>query len=223
MAKSFSNKNGAVIVERMVAIIHENRAYLSEIDGAIGDGDHGINMNKGFQMASKVIAAESETGDAPGMSEALRILGKTLVMEIGGSMGPLYGSMFREMARETKNAEQIDAGYLLTMLEAAYASIQELGDAKPGDKTMVDTLYPALEALRSATSDGADLSGAARAMINAAEIGWKSTKDMVAKIGRAARLGERSRGNLDAGATSCYLLLKTIGETMIDLADGGEK
>jgi phosphoenolpyruvate---glycerone phosphotransferase subunit DhaL len=104
------------------------------------------------------------------------------------------------------------------MLEAAYESIRELGEAKPGDKTIVDTLHPAVEAARSAAGRGAPLGEAADEVIAAAEDGWKSTEDMVARIGRSARLGERSRGTLDAGATSCYLLLKSMGETMKELA-----
>lgn len=212
MATSFRNAEGKVIVDRMIAVIHENRAYLSEIDGAIGDGDHGINMDKGFTLVEKEIV-----GAELSMSDALRTLGKTLVMEIGGSMGPLYGSMFRKMARATKDSEEIDVAALAQMLAAGYESVQELGEAKVGDKTMVDTLDPASAAVAQACRDGRDLSEAIDLMIAAAESGWKATEEMVAKVGRSARLGERSRGTLDAGATSCYLLLKSMGETMKEL------
>jgi phosphoenolpyruvate---glycerone phosphotransferase subunit DhaL len=213
----FANEEGKVIVERMIAVIRENRAYLSEIDGAIADGDHGVNMDKGFGLVAKEI-----DGKQMSMSDALKTLGRTLVMEIGGSMGPLYGSMFRQMARASRDAAEVTAQTLAAMLEAASEAVRELGDAKPGDKTMVDTLAPAVTAAREAADAGADLSAAVDAMIAAAERGWKSTEDMVAKIGRSARLGERSRGTLDAGATSCYLLLKSMGETMVELAAGEE-
>ena len=213
MAHGFPNSEGKVVVDRMIEVIHQNRAYLSQIDGAIGDGDHGINMDKGFGLVEKAIAAEDLS-----MSDALKTLGRTLVMEIGGAMGPLYGSMFRQMARASKDDEIVTVETLKAMLEAAYESIRELGDAKPGDKTIVDTLDPAVEAARAAAGRGASFGEAVDEVIAAAKVGWKSTEDMVARIGRSARLGERSRGTLDAGATSCYLLLKSMGETMKELA-----
>jgi phosphoenolpyruvate---glycerone phosphotransferase subunit DhaL len=213
VADGFKNKDGKVIVERMIAVIHENRAYLSEIDGAIGDGDHGINMDKGFTLVEREIEGEDLS-----MSDALKTLGRTLVMEIGGSMGPLYGSMFRRMARASKDDETVTAETLRKMMDAATESIRELGDAKPGDKTLVDALDPATKAASAAAERGASLPEAIDEIVAAAERGWKSTEDMVAKIGRSARLGERSRGTLDAGATSCYLLLQSMGETMKELA-----
>ena len=212
MSTSFRNADGRRIVERFVEVIHENRAYLSEIDGRIGDGDHGINMDKGFQLAS------SRLEDGMSMSDALRLLGRTLVMEIGGSMGPLYGQMFKAMAKASKEAEQIDASVVLAMLQAAQAAIQELGDAQVGDKTLVDTLDPAVAAVREAVEAGKELDAALDAMVAAAEAGWKSTEDLVAKVGRSARLGERSRGVLDAGATSCYFMLRAMAEEMKGLS-----
>lgn len=214
MGESFSNAAGLPVVERLIAIIHENREYLSEIDGKIGDGDHGINMDKGFQLT----ATRLEAGMS--MSEGLRILGRTLLLEIGGSMGPLYGQFFKAMAKVSKDAEEIDAPVCAAMIEAAYEAIQELGDAKPGDKTLVDTLDPAVTAMRGAVEQGASLHDALDTMVSAAETGWQSTEDMVAKIGRSSRLGERSRGVLDAGATSCYLMLKGFAETAQELAGG---
>ena len=122
------------------------------------------------------------------------------------------------MAKEKLNVLLITADTLRAMLDAAVESIRELGEAKPGDKTLVDTLDPAAKAAAHAAERGASLEEAVDEMISAAERGWKSTEDMVAKIGRSARLGERSRGTLDAGATSCYLLLRSMGETMKELA-----
>ena len=213
MAESFRNSDGRVIVERLIEVIHENRAYLSEIDGKIGDGDHGINMDKGFQLTKERLE------DGMGMSDALKTLGRTLLLEIGGSMGPLYGQYYKAMAKASKDAEEIDAAVLADMLEAAYEAIRALGEAKPGDKTL-DTLDPATSALRGAVDDGKSLSDALDAMVAAAETGWKSTEDMVAQIGRSSRLGERSRGVLDAGATSCYLMLKSMAETVKELTGG---
>ena len=212
MADTFRNADGRVIVERLVQTIHENREYLSEIDGRIGDGDHGINMDKGFQLA------QSRFEDGMSFTDALKTLGRTLLMEIGGSMGPLYGQFFKAMAKAGKDETEISAGVLATMLEAAYDAIRELGEAKPGDKTLVDTLDPATAALRSAANAGKTLGESLDEMTAAAETGWKSTEDMVAKIGRSSRLGERSRGVLDAGATSCYLMLNTLAVAAKEIA-----
>ena len=214
MRESFSNAAGRVIVERLIAVIHENRSYLSEIDGKFGDGDHGINMDKGFQLTS------TRLEEGMGMSDALKTLGRTLLLEIGGSMGPLYGQYYKAMAKASKDAQEIDAAVFASMMEAAYEAIRALGEAKPGDKTLVDTLDPATAALRQAIDRGATFAEALEAMVAAAEKGWKSTEDMVAKIGRSSRLGERSRGVLDAGATSCYLMLKSMAETAKELAGG---
>jgi phosphoenolpyruvate---glycerone phosphotransferase subunit DhaL len=211
MSESFANAEGRVVVDRLIAVIREHRAYLSEIDGRIGDGDHGINMDKGFQLT----ATRLEEGMS--MSEALRVLGRTLLLEIGGSMGPLYGQFFKAMAAASREAERVDAAVVRAMLEAAYAAIRELGEAKPGDKTLVDTLDPAVAALGVAVDRGAGLGDALDAMVKAAEAGWKSTEDLVAKVGRSSRLGERSRGVLDAGATSCYLMLQSMAATMMEL------
>ena len=212
MAESFANADGRVVVDRLIAIIHENRVYLSEIDGKIGDGDHGINMDKGFQLTGQRLE------DGMSMSDALKTLGRTLVMEIGGSMGPLYGQFYRAMAKASKDKERVDAKVFADMLDSAYEAIRALGEAKPGDKTLVDTLDPATGAMREAVESGKSLDQSLDAMLTAAERGWRSTEDMVAKIGRSSRLGERSRGVVDAGATSCYLMLKSMAETVKELA-----
>ena len=211
MAESFNNSEGRVIVENLISVIHENRVYLSDIDGKIGDGDHGINMEKGFQLA------KNRLEDDMSMSDALKILGRTLLMDIGGSMGPLYGQFYKAMAKASQDSQTVDITIFGDMLEASYAAIQKLGDAKPGDKTLVDALSPACTAIQKAQSDGKNFQIALDDMVEAAEKGWRSTEDMVAKIGRSSRLGERSRGVLDAGATSCYLMLKSMAESIKEL------
>jgi dihydroxyacetone kinase phosphoprotein-dependent L subunit len=207
--ESFRNGSGKAVVEAMVATIQDNCAYLSEIDGAIGDGDHGINMSKGFSLC-----AEAMAGKPLAFTEALMVLGKTLLMDIGGSMGPLYGGFFKAMAKAGAGAVEIDASLFLKMLDAGIASVQNIGDAKLGDKTLLDTLIPARDGLKAALDGGRGFAAALDSMVAAAEAGMISTKDMVAKVGRAARLGERSRGVQDAGATSCFLLLKAMGLRM---------
>ncbi len=208
MSDSFANSAGTPVLEALVATITENKAYLSEVDGAIGDGDHGINMAKGFKLTK-----ERMSGDES-LSDGLKLLGKTLVEEIGGAMGPLYGSVFKAMARACKDVEQVDAEVFEQMLASAYEKIQDLGEAKVGDKTLVDTLDPALAAFRDARQGGKGFADALSAMAEAAEQGKESTKELVAKKGRAARLGERSKGVLDAGATSCWLILDSMAGSM---------
>ncbi len=208
----FLNAEGAVIVENIIATIQKNTAYLSEIDGAIGDGDHGINMNKGMTMCR-----EQLTGKQVDLTTALKTLGRILLMEIGGAMGPLYGTFFREMSNASQGKDQIDGYVVLDMLNAALAGVQGLGNAKVGDKTLIDTLVPASEAYRAALNDGKNFQDALEELKRAAETGKDSTKDLVAKVGRSSRLGERSRGVLDAGATSCWLILQAMADSILPL------
>lgn len=212
MKAGFLNSDGKIIVIKMIETIHENKMYLSELDGAVGDGDHGINMDKGFSLAEKKIKDKDLN-----MSEALRVLGDTLLNEIGGSMGPLYGTMFRSMARASKHYEIITVEVLALMIQNANEAVYSLGKARVGDKTLIDTLEPASKALISAVESNLDILSSVEAMNTEAEAGWKSTKDMIARIGRAARLGERSRGSLDAGATSCFLLIRSIRDAVREL------
>ena len=165
MRRGFKNSEGRVIVTRLVSVIRENRAWLSEIDGAIGDGDHGINMSKGFTMAGERLPEEAD------LTTALKTLGRTLLMEIGGSMGPLYGQFFKGMARATEGREEIDAAVFGAMVREAYAEIHKLGEAKVGDKTLVDVLDPALAAFDQALGEGADFPAALNGMCAAAERG----------------------------------------------------
>jgi dihydroxyacetone kinase-like protein len=209
MMESFLNNEGLFVVAGLIDTIQQNKGYLSEIDGAIGDGDHGINMNKGFT------ACRERLGDQKlSLTAGLKTLGKILLLEIGGSMGPLYGTFFIEMSKACEGKEQIDQAVFGAMLNKALSGVQSLGNAKVGDKTLIDTLFPAAAAYNNAVKQGYSFSEALAAMRTAAEKGKKSTKDLVAKVGRASRLGERSRGVLDAGATSCYLLLASMADSI---------
>lgn len=208
MSEYFENAAAGSVVSDLAKMMREQRDYLSEVDGAIGDGDHGINMTKGFSLAEERIDPKG------GFHEAIKTLGRTLVMEIGGSMGPLYGGFFKAMARECKDKDQINAETFAAMLEAAYEQIRKLGDAKVGDKTLVDALDPAIAEFKRACDEGKSFSESLDLMTKAAEQGKDSTKDLVAKVGRSARLGERSRGVLDAGATSCWLILCTMSDSI---------
>ena len=200
----FLDEKGTVIVFEIIKTIQENKEYLSEIDGAIGDGDHGINMSKGFTICKSRLKGDE------GFSDALSVLGKVLLMEVGGSMGPLYGTLFLEMSKSIKGKDKIDLSIFAEMLESSVKGIQGLSNARVGDKTLMDTLIPAAETFRAAVEKGSSFAQGLHEMVAAAETGRDSTKEMVAKIGRASRLGERSRGVLDAGATSCCLILKSM-------------
>lgn len=203
---SFRNDAGAALVQEVAAVIVANKAYLSEIDGKIGDGDHGINMAKGFgRAADKLSGAET-------LDRALEALSDVLLNEIGGSMGPLYGLMFEDMAAEVAGAEMIDLARFTAMLRAGLDGVAEVGSAQVGDKTLLDTLTPAVDSLEDAVQANTDFAAALTQMKARAQGGRDSTVDMVAKVGRSARLGERSRGVLDAGATSCYLILETFAD-----------
>lgn len=201
--------SGRVLVLELVDTIETNKAYLSEVDGAIGDGDHGVNMAKGFQLI------KTRLGDREvSLAEGLALIGKTLLTDIGGSMGPIYGTFFIQMSLAARDRNPADPLTFATMLDAAVKGVGELGEAKVGDKTIMDTLIPAEAAYKRAVEGGASLSAALAEMAAAADRGRDSTKDLVAKLGRAARLGERSRGVLDAGATSCALILNTFARVL---------
>lgn len=205
----FENENAICIVYDLIQTIQDNKNFLSDVDGQIGDGDHGINMNKGFSLCETRL-----DGKDCSMSEGFELLSQTLIEDIGGSMGPLYGMFFFELAVTSKEFEYIDAKTFEVMIKSALKSVQDIGNAKQGDKTLLDTLIPAVEAYSETLASGKDFKTCLDEMEIAAEKGWKSTKDMIAKVGRASRLGERSRGVLDAGATSCYLILQSMANSI---------
>lgn len=210
--ETFKNECGKSILLKMVKAIQENKAYLSEVDGLIGDGDHGMNMNKGFTVFENRFAEEEF-----GFSEGLDELGTILFSEIGGSMGPIYGTIFMDAASAGEDLEDISVEGLADMLGAGLEGLQEIVEAQVGDKTLVDTLSPAVNSLKKSAENGTDFKTALEEMKQAARDGRDSTKDLVAKFGRSSRLGERSKGVLDAGATSCCIILEAIADGIIEL------
>ena len=213
----FKNAEGRPILLRMARAIQENKAYLGEVDGLIGDGDHGMNMNKGFTMFEDRFL-DQEIRFTQGLEE----LGSILLGEIGGSMGPIYGTIFMEMAAAGEGLSQITIKDLGDMLNAGLAGLYEIVDARVGDKTLADTLAPAADALCEAAREGTDDKKALELMKHAAIQGRNSTKDMVAKFGRSSRLGERSRGVLDAWATSCCILLCAMADGIWEVCEQEE-
>lgn len=209
---ALANRNLGAVVAELAAVIVAHKAWLSELDGRIGDGDHGANMAKGFARAADRVAGQDLT-----LGAALAILSDVLMGEIGGSMGPLYGVMFDDMAQALEGYDVIDTSAVDAMLKAALAGVQAMGNAQVGDKTMIDTLAPAVAAFAIYSDKG--LAEALARMVAAAETGRDNTIGLVARLGRASRLGERSRGMLDAGAVSCCLILTALAGSLTKRLD----
>ena len=218
MRDQFLNRDGKPILMAMVKAVQENKDYLGEIDGLIGDGDHGMNMNKGFTLFAQ--RAENEPLS---FTQGLDELGNVLFSEIGGSMGPIYGTLFMEMAECGDGADTIGLNEFADMVQAGRDGLFGIVDARVGDKTLVDTLEPALEALRDAQKEQLSFAQALEKMKTAAAAGRDSTLELTAKFGRASRLGERSKGVLDAGSVSCCLLLTAMVDGVLALLGESER
>ncbi|WWR15556.1 dihydroxyacetone kinase subunit DhaL [Lachnospiraceae bacterium JLR.KK008] len=214
MKETFFNADGKSVLLKMVRGIQENKDFLGEVDGLIGDGDHGMNMNKGFSVFEERFAGQEFS-----FSEGLNELGMILMNEIGGSMGPIYGTILTDMgdAADESGKEEIGLADLAEYLNAGLEGLLEIVDARVGDKTLVDTLAPAVESLKKDAEAGTDFAQALEHMKAAALAGRDSTKELAAKYGRSSRLGERSRGVLDAGSCSCYIILEAMAEGIGEL------
>jgi dihydroxyacetone kinase phosphoprotein-dependent L subunit len=209
---SIDMQHAGWVVNDLIDTINTNRQYLSEVDGAIGDGDHGINMSKGFSQCGERIAARGET---PSLALAFDDLAMTLMEGIGGSMGPLYGSFFLSFAETLEGHQELDKSLFLKALSAGIDAVQAVGEAKVGDKTLIDTLMPARSDYQQALDQDRPFQQCLVALAAGAQRGMLSTRDLQARIGRASRLGQRSIGVLDAGACSCYLILDSVGKSLI--------
>ena len=189
--------------------VAENKDYLTKLDQAIGDADHGINMDRGMTaVLAKLDGLEGED-----IGALLKTVGMTLVSTVGGAAGPLYGTLFLQMGVATVGTSELEPEDWAAALDAAVQGVQMRGKAEPGDKTMVDALIPARDAFSAAVAEGASFEEALGRSAQAAEEGMQATIPLVAKKGRASYLGERSAGHQDPGATSSHLLLKTAAET----------
>jgi phosphoenolpyruvate---glycerone phosphotransferase subunit DhaL len=186
--------------------VRVERDHLVQLDAAIGDGDHGTNMTRGFEAVVQALAADG--GSPPG--KLLILAGRTLVSTVGGASGPLWGSALRAGGRTLGDQPTFDGPELVDVLAAALASVKDLGTASLGDKTMVDALEPAVDALRAQINEGAPLNRALDEAAAAAEAGMRATIPLQARKGRASYLGERSVGHQDPGATSTALILRAL-------------
>lgn len=189
-----------------------DRDYLVQLDAAIGDGDHGINMNRGFVA---VVSAVEDAGEAP-PGQVLILAGKTLVSKVGGASGPLWGSFLRKAGRSLGDEPTFDGAALVTALQAGLAAIVDLGAAQLGDKTMVDAFDPAIKRLDEEVRAGRPLPDCLAAAAEAAEEGMRATVPMQARKGRASYLGERSIGHQDPGATSAALAMRALQRAVAD-------
>jgi phosphoenolpyruvate---glycerone phosphotransferase subunit DhaL len=197
-------------VRAFAAEVEAKKEYLTQLDAAIGDGDHGINMSRGM---SAVVGKLDEAAGEQDIGALLKTVGMTLVSTVGGAGGPLYGTLFLQMGTAAAGKSELGPDDWTAALEAGIKGVEARGKAEPGDKTMLDALLPGLEALSSSLDGGSSFEDALTASAEAAGQGMRDTIPLVAKKGRASYLGERSAGHQDPGATSSTMLLETAAAT----------
>lgn len=204
------------VIYKIEETIEKNKHFLTELDAAIGDGDHGINLSKGFTAAGEKLR-RTKVND---IGEIMKIVGMALVSNVGGASGPLYGTAFMKAAQIVSGKTQVNMEDFYKMLSEALSGIKQRGKAIVGEKTMVDAIEPALNELEKAMSEECNEIVALERAKNAALNGVEFTKKIAAKKGRASYLGERSIGHQDAGATSSYLILNCIYEEVKNILEG---
>jgi phosphoenolpyruvate---glycerone phosphotransferase subunit DhaL len=191
-------------------VIEANRDHLTQLDAAIGDADHGINLDRGFTAVLRALNARNGVAVHMTPGKILTLTGSTIISEVGGAAGPLYGTAFRWAGKSLGNAAEVDLPALYAALEAALAGVQQLGAAREGDKTMVDALAAATRAFSKAIAEGAPQDDALESLAEAASVGAIATTPMRALKGRASYLGPRSVGHEDPGAASTALILGAL-------------
>lgn len=201
-------------LRRTADLLEENKGYLTELDAAIGDADHGVNIARGFAAVIQKLTAQPGQPLGPMFKSA----GMTLMSTVGGASGMLYGNFFLKAANVAGDRQALTPAELLAVLEAGRDGIVQRGRAELGDKTMIDAWTPAVAALRDALDAGQSLAAALRATVAAAETGMRATIPLQARKGRASYLGERSIGHQDPGATSTHLILCALADTFADEA-----
>ncbi len=197
-------------LNKSAEVLEEKKSYLTKLDTAIGDADHGNNMNRGF----KKVLEQLPTNEKKDIGAILKGVAMSLISTVGGASGPLYGTMFLQAGNSVSGKEELTAEDLKKMLQAGVDGIVMRGKAKIGDKTMIDALEPAVKAYSSAVSAGDELTTALQKAVDAAEKGVEDTIPLIARKGRASYLGERSKGHQDPGATSSYYLLKALRDSV---------
>lgn len=203
---------GAMVdwMQRFAASVADQKVALTELDSAIGDADHGTNMDRGM----KAVVAKLDGAPPTDAASALKTVGMTLVSTVGGSGGPLYGTFFMQAGTALAGVEDVTGPDMVRAFEAGVAGVMKIGKSTTGEKTMLDALVPALNAMRDAVNGGASLGDALTAAREAGRVGMEATIPMLATKGRASYLGERSIGHQDPGATSSHLLLRALADSM---------
>jgi len=197
------------ILQKIADAIHENEQFLTDLDAAIGDNDHGINMDKGFQK----VATDIPSLSGKDIGSILKRVGMDLVSTVGGSAGPLYGTSFMKAGAVVADKNEIDQEDFVSIMEAGIGGVQLRGKAVKGEKTMLDAMIPAFEAMKESCAFGDDAPSMLKKGVEAAENGVEYTKTIIATKGRASYLGERSIGHQDPGATSFTVILRAISES----------
>ena len=197
-------------LQAVAVVLEQNKDYLTELDAAIGDADHGSNMNRGFQ---KVVSQLPSVVDQD-IGTILKTVSMTLISSVGGASGPLYGTMFLRSSTAVAGKSELTDEDMVALLQAFVDGVVQRGKANLGDKTMLDALSPASDAFKQAVDKGANTQEALQQAVTAAQEGMKDTIPLVAKKGRASYLGDRSANHQDPGATSVYLILKALLETL---------
>lgn len=187
-----------------------NKEILTQLDAAIGDGDYGISMDRGFKKVNSQLSAVVDKD----IGSILKSTGMALISSMGGASGPLYGTLFIRAGTAASGKHELNTTEMAVVLKAGLLGLIERGKAQVGDKTMVDALTPAVEAFEQAAQDGVDITEALGQTVAAAERGMKDTIPLIARKGRASYLGERSIGHQDPGATSVYLILKALHDVV---------
>jgi len=205
-----TNEDSLRWLEHIADVLHENAAYLTQLDSPIGDADHGVNMDRGFKAVRDKFPSMAEMD----ISTQLKTVGMTLVSTVGGASGPLYGTAFLRAGTAVAGKGELDTADIVAMLEAFLGGIVARGKANPGEKTMVDALTPAVNTAKQALAEGVTAKELAQRAAQAAEEGMKATVPLLATKGRASYLGERSIGHQDPGATSSWLILRSLAETL---------
>ena len=205
----FTAAQAVAWVRASAAVIEENAAALTRLDAAIGDGDHGTNMNRGFKAALQRL----DGLQAEDFGSVFKAVGMALISKVGGASGPLYGSFYLAVGKGLGDAEAAEDGALAAALRAGYDGVVARGKAEVGDKTIVDALEPAVEAAKEAASEGS-VATVFRSAADAAKEGAESTVPLTAKRGRASYLGARAAGHQDPGATSTYMLLDAAARAL---------
>ncbi len=186
--------------------VHSSVAYLTELDSQLGDGDHGVSLDRGFAEVRRALSDFNED-DVGGV---LELVGASLVSSMGGAAGPLFGTAFSSAGRAIKGKPKVGVAEIAEMFEAAESAVATLGGARVGNKTMLDSLHPAAMAARKAREDGeSDLVRAVESIVGGAKSGLETTKTLIAKKGRAMYLGERGLGTYDVGAASFCIMLES--------------